>query len=121
MRVFGGLGFGYYGQCGRRLCKVFRCGQRAPDRQIAAGLGVDHKTVSAQRKELEATGGIRQLETNIGADGKERPRQAQRKPVVETTAGLLDIGATLAVAVTSRLVLAALRLSFSSIQKCHFY
>ena len=51
------------------------------DRQIATGLGVTNKTVAAQRKGLERTEEIPQLTTNIGADGKERPRQAQRKPV----------------------------------------
>lgn len=51
------------------------------DRQIAAGLGVDKNTVNARRKEMEATGEIHQLETSIGADGKERPRQVERKPV----------------------------------------
>ena len=51
------------------------------DRQIAAGLGVNHETVGVQRKKLEGTGEIRQLSTNIGADGKERPRQVARKPV----------------------------------------
>lgn len=51
------------------------------DRQIAAGLGVTNKTVAAQRKGLERTEEIPQLTTNIGADGKERPRQVQRKPI----------------------------------------
>lgn len=46
------------------------------DRQIAVSLGVDHKTVSAQRDNLERTGEIPQLGKTIGADGKER-----RKPV----------------------------------------
>jgi len=51
------------------------------DRQIAADIGVDKNTVNSQRKKLERTGEIHQLNTNIGADGKERPRQVQRKPV----------------------------------------
>ena len=50
------------------------------DRQIAANLGVDKNTVNAQRKQLESTGEIHQLKTSIGADGKERPRQVERKP-----------------------------------------
>lgn len=49
------------------------------DRQIAKALGIDHKTVSAQREKLETTGEIPQLKTNVGADGKERPRQVERK------------------------------------------
>ena len=52
------------------------------DRQIAKSLGVNHETVGIQRKQLEATGEIRQFETNIGADGKERPRKVERKAVV---------------------------------------
>jgi N6-adenosine-specific RNA methylase IME4 len=44
-------------------------------------LGVDHKTVNAQRQNLEGTGEIPQLEISIGADGKGRPRQVQRKPI----------------------------------------
>ena len=51
------------------------------DRQIAHGLGVSDKTVGAQRKEMESTAEIPQLKTSIGADGKERPRQIERKPV----------------------------------------
>lgn len=55
------------------------------DRQIAAGLGVNHETVGAQRKHLESTGGIRQFATSIGADGKERPRQVERRTEPEPT------------------------------------
>ena len=51
------------------------------DRQIAAGLGIDHKTVGAQRATMESTGEIPQFKTNIGADGKERPREVARKPI----------------------------------------
>ena len=51
------------------------------DRQIASGLGISHHTVNAQRQQLEETGQIAQLETTMGADGKERPRQVDRKPV----------------------------------------
>ena len=51
------------------------------DRQIAAAFGVTNKTVGTQRKLLEGTEEIPQLQTNIGADGKERPRVVERKPV----------------------------------------
>lgn len=51
------------------------------DRQIAKMFGVSHVTVGAQRRELESTGQIDQFKTSIGADGKERPRQVERKPV----------------------------------------
>lgn len=57
-------------------------GQSSPeksDRQLAKAIGVNHETVGAQRKELESTGGIRQLDRTVGADGKERPRQVERK------------------------------------------
>lgn len=40
------------------------------NRQIAKGLGVDHKTVSAIRDGMETTGEIPQLGKTIGADGK---------------------------------------------------
>lgn len=46
------------------------------NRQVAAGLGVDHKTVQAVRNDSEATGEIPQLSKTVGADGKER-----RKPI----------------------------------------
>jgi ParB-like chromosome segregation protein Spo0J len=51
------------------------------DRQIAQRLGVSDKTVGVQRKEMERTAEIPQLKTNIGADGKERPRQIDHKPI----------------------------------------
>lgn len=54
------------------------------DRQIANSLGVDHKTVSVRRNELEGTGEIPQLASTTGADGKERPRQVERKQVIES-------------------------------------
>jgi predicted ArsR family transcriptional regulator len=44
------------------------------NRQIAAGLGVDDKTVGVVREGLESTAEIPQLEKTIGADGKSRPR-----------------------------------------------
>lgn len=51
------------------------------DRQIAKDLGVSHHTVSTQRENLESAGQIAQLDITIGADGKEYPRQVERKPV----------------------------------------
>lgn len=45
-------------------------------RAIAARLGVDDKTVSSVRRQLEATAEIPQLNKTVGADGKER-----RKPI----------------------------------------
>lgn len=49
------------------------------DRQIAAGLGVDHKTVGAARDRLGGTGEIPQLEKTTGTDGKARPVNKQHK------------------------------------------
>lgn len=50
------------------------------DRQIGRELGVAGNTVTTQRKEMERTAQIEQLTTTIGADGKERPRQVERRP-----------------------------------------
>ena len=44
----------------------------ASDRAVAAGLGVDHKTVATVRAGLEATGEIPQLDARKGRDGRER-------------------------------------------------
>ena len=52
------------------------------DRQIAKSLGVNHETVGIQRKQLEAGGEIRHLDTSIGTDGKEYPRQIEHKRVI---------------------------------------
>lgn len=49
------------------------------DRQHAEDLGVDHKTISAQRKELESRGEIPHIETSTDTLGRIQPRQ--RKPV----------------------------------------
>ena len=49
------------------------------DRQIAAGLGIDHKTVGAQRADLVERGEIPHVEKAVDTLGREQPRQ--RKPV----------------------------------------
>lgn len=49
------------------------------DRQIAAGLGVGHATVSRHRESLESSGELSHWDSSIGADGKERPRTTQRE------------------------------------------
>ena len=51
------------------------------DRQIAAGLGVSNPTVSKCRKQMETNGELLKINSSIGADGKERPRQVERKPI----------------------------------------
>lgn len=53
------------------------------NRQIAAGLGVNHETVGSARERLEATGEIRQLDHTIGADGKSRPAQRPKVSAVD--------------------------------------
>ena len=50
------------------------------DRQIAKVLGVSNKTVSEIRNEMVQAGQLCNLHSSIGADGKERPRQVERKP-----------------------------------------
>ena len=46
------------------------------DRQIAAGIGVSQPTVSKIRSDMEDSGKLIKVISSIGADGKERPRQA---------------------------------------------
>jgi len=55
-----------------------RAAPEKSDRQLAKAIGVHHETVGVQRKELESTGGIRQLDRTVGADGKERPRNSTK-------------------------------------------
>jgi hypothetical protein len=50
------------------------------DRAIGEHVGVDQKTVSKYRKELETTGEIPQLKETTGMDGKKRRRPAQPRP-----------------------------------------
>lgn len=49
------------------------------DRQIAKALGVSPTTIGSARKDLEEKGELSKLDSSIGADGKERPRQVERK------------------------------------------
>ena len=51
------------------------------DRRIATELGVSDKTVGAQREILETRAEIPHLNISVGADGKEYPRQVERKPI----------------------------------------
>lgn len=58
--------------------------QEAPeisDRQIAKQVDSSPTTVGTIRKVLEDSGQLSKLDSSIGADGKERPRQVERKPV----------------------------------------
>lgn len=51
------------------------------DRQIARELGVSNPTVSKYRQEMENDGKLLKFNSSIGADGKERPRQVEHRPV----------------------------------------
>ena len=51
------------------------------DRQVANDLGVSNGFVSRVRKEMERDGELCTVHSSIGADGKERPRQVERKPI----------------------------------------
>ena len=51
------------------------------DRQMAGALNVSPTTVGTIRKQMEESGQLSKLDSSIGADGKERPRQVERKPV----------------------------------------
>ena len=57
------------------IAKLIKATPERSDRQIAKTAKVDHKTVSAARTELEATGEIPQLEKTVGADGKARKKR----------------------------------------------
>jgi hypothetical protein len=48
------------------------------NRQIAATMKVDHKTVASVRAEKEATGEIPQLKTTVGKDGKARKKRTTK-------------------------------------------
>lgn len=51
------------------------------DRKIATMLGTSHPTVAKQRQSMEESGELEKFTSSIGTDGKERPRQVERKPV----------------------------------------
>jgi hypothetical protein len=74
--------------------KLLKLDPSKSNRQIAAVVGVDHKTVGAVRKEAEATGEIPQLTKTTGKDGKAR-KQPTSKPKVEPkiTKPTLETGA----------------------------
>lgn len=63
------------------ICEQLKETPEKSDRQIGRELGVAGNTVTAQRKKMERTAQIEQLKTSIGADGKERPRKVEHKPV----------------------------------------
>jgi hypothetical protein len=65
-------------QKGELLAALVKARSELSDRAIAKIAKVDHKTVGAKRKELEATGEIPQLEKRTGADGKTRATPAEK-------------------------------------------
>jgi hypothetical protein len=66
------------------VAKLVKAQPEKSDRQIAKDAKVHHETVGAVRRDLEATGGIRQLKKTVGADGKSRKRRVVKpKPVTE--------------------------------------
>ena len=51
------------------------------DNLLAKQLGVSDKTVTTVRREMQSASEIPNLNISVGADGKEYPRQVERKPV----------------------------------------
>lgn len=69
------------------------------DRQIAAGLGVDHKTVGAQRADLVGCGEIPHVERTVDTLGREQPRKplsvfnpttAEKQALVENAGAIAE-------------------------------
>ncbi len=56
-----------------------RAAPEKSDRQLAKAIGVSHPTVATARKDMEERGELVKFTSSIGADGKERPRQVERK------------------------------------------
>lgn len=50
------------------------------DRLLGKELGVSHNVIGRVRKEMEQSGQVAHRATSTGADGKEYPRQVERKP-----------------------------------------
>lgn len=59
--------------------KALQAAPEKSDRQLAKAIGVSPTTVGTARKDLEQKGELSKLDSSIGADGKERPRQVERK------------------------------------------
>jgi hypothetical protein len=68
------------------IAKVLKAKPEASNRQIAAQVKADHKTVAAVRKAQEATGEVPQLDKTTGKDGRTRttsPKPKTPKPTLE--------------------------------------
>jgi len=59
--------------------KALQAAPEKSDRQLAKAIGVSHPTVATARKDMEEKGELVKFTSSIGADGKERPRQVERK------------------------------------------
>lgn len=55
------------------------------DRQMASALNVSPTTVGTIRRQMEGAGQLSKLDSSIGADGKERPRQVERHLAPDVT------------------------------------
>lgn len=60
------------------IAQQLRDTPQTSDRQIAEALGVSPTTVGTVRAEMEDTGEVSKLDTSMGADGKEYPREVER-------------------------------------------
>lgn len=63
--------------------KALTAAPEKSDRQLAKAIGVDHKTVSAQRSELIGRGEIPHVETRTDSMGRQQPAQRQARPAPE--------------------------------------
>jgi ParB-like chromosome segregation protein Spo0J len=60
------------------VARILQDNPKQSDRAVASKVGVDHKTVAAVRKAVEASGEIPQSETRVGQDGRERAARLTR-------------------------------------------
>jgi hypothetical protein len=67
------------------IAKLLKANPAQSDRAVAKAVKVDHKTVAAERTELEAGGEIPQVETRTGADGKTYPAKANNDEPIKPT------------------------------------
>src|SRR6516165_1381589 len=72
--------------------KVLAWDPERSDRAIAAELGIDHKTVSAVRKQVEATGEFSPVERRKGRDGKIRSQPTRKVKIPKPAVGGGDTG-----------------------------
>jgi len=70
------------------IAKLLKAAPEKSNRQIAATVKADDKTVGSVRRELEATAEIPQLTKTIGKDGKARQQPARKPAAPRAKAGL---------------------------------